>query len=745
MTRESFGVRNFWASGLSYATGPAEIKSDPVVESSVRTLGVPGDVEFRSTLSPEVHFRENGNLLFADSNFFEFFSFRLLRGRADGVLKRPSSVVITEKAAKKYFGQADPVGKTLMMDDSIPLEVTGIVADPPSNSTIRFDLIASLSTMSGVEEFRDYLEGFPGRPGEFRTYVLLRRRADTSLVAQSLRRLSLLAEGNKTGNEGNPSVYKRSHDFRLQPLADSILSSHLSAGDKYLGAFTLVAGLILLLALVNYMSLATARSAVRAKEVGVRKVIGAGRGRIAGQFYIESAIYAVLSFMVGGLIFLWFRPYFCRLMQLPIDAGFLVSPMVLAAFGGLLALVIVVAGSYPALVLSSFRPVVVLYGKLSRERGRERIRKGFIVVQFTLSMVLVICSLVIGKQLYYMRHTDTGVDRENVVMIPFKMIGHYSAYKQEVEALPGIQLAATSYDRLYEMVLDELVHLPGETKPVQLNFLIVDSSFIPLMGLQWKEKPLAGSPWYDSSHLVLNETAVSAFHLDGRAIGRQLEIGDRRVTVAGVLKDFNFFSLHSHIDPFSFTISSDVDKDREEGSYGILYLKIGPHVNVPTIIDAIRHIYGRYDAKNPFEFQFLDEAYNENYKVEDQLAALFDLFSAVTIIIACLGLFALADFAAEQRLKEIGIRKVLGASVASIGALLSRDFLRPILFSVLIASPLAWWYMQKWLQNFAYRTSISLWVFPVAGGVLLLIAQGTVFFRTIRAARANPTINLRNE
>ena len=265
------------------------------------------------------------------------------------------------------------------------------------------------------------------------------------------------------------------------------------------------------------------------------------------------------------------------------------------------------------------------------------------------------------------------------------------------------------------------------------------------MGLQWKEKPLAGSPWYDSSHLVLNETAVSAFHLDGRAIGRQLEIGDRRVTVAGVLKDFNFFSLHSHIDPFSFTISSDVDKDREEGSYGILYLKIGPHVNVPTIIDAIRHIYGRYDAKNPFEFQFLDEAYNENYKVEDQLAALFDLFSAVTIIIACLGLFALADFAAEQRLKEIGIRKVLGASVASIGALLSRDFLRPILFSVLIASPLAWWYMQKWLQNFAYRTSISLWVFPVAGGVLLLIAQGTVFFRTIRAARANPTINLRNE
>ncbi len=745
MTRESFGARNFWISGLSYATGAAEMKSDPVVRSMVRSYTAPGDVEFRNTVSPDVHFRENGNLLFADSNFFEFFSFKLLRGRADVVLGRPFMVVLTERATKKYFGEADPVGKTLMMDDSIPLEVTGVVADPPSNSTIRFDMVASLATLSAVEEFRYDLVGSPGRPGQFLTYVLLQRRMDTTVVARSLRQISLLAEGKEKGAEDNPRMFKRSHDFRLRPLADRYLNGNVSAGDKYLDAFTLVAGLILLLALVNYMSLATARSAVRAKEVGVRKVIGAGRGRIAAQFYIESAIYAVLSFIAGGLIFLWFRPYFCRLIQLPIDTGFLVSPMVLAAFSGLLVLVILVSGSYPALVLSSFRPVVVLYGKLSRERGRERVRKGFIVIQFALSMALVIGSVVIGKQLYYMRHTDTGVDRENVVMIPFKMMGHYSAYKQEVAALPGIQLAATSYDRLYEAVTIELVHLPGETKPVQLDFLIVDSPFIPLMGLQWKEKPLAGSPRYDSSHLVLNETAVSAFHLDGPAIGRKLEIGKKMVTVAGVLKDFNFFSLHSHIDPFSFTISSDVDKDRKEGSYGILYLKIGPHINVPTMMDAIRHIYGRYDAKNPFEFQFLDEVYNQSYKLEDQFAGLFDLFSAITIIIACLGLFALATFAAEQRLKEIGIRKVLGASVSSISALLSRDFLQPILLSVFIASPLAWWFMNKWLQNFAYRTSISWWVFPLAGGGLLLIAQGTVLLRTIRAARANPTINLRNE
>ncbi len=745
LTRESFGERSFYSSGLTYATGAAEKKSDPVVESIVRTLEIPGDVDFKNSALPDVHFRENGNLLFADSNFFEFFSFRLLRGRPDLVLKKPSSVVITERAAKKYFGPVDPIGKTLMMDDSIPLEVTGVVADPPSNSSIRYELIASLSTMSAMEEFRDYLEGLPGRPGQFRTYVLLERRSDTARVASSLQHLSLLAEGKNAGDEDKPRDFKRSHDFRLALLAESHLRSNGRAGDKYLNAFTLVAGLLLLLALVNYMSLATARSAVRAKEVGVRKVIGAGRGRIAEQFYTESALYAVLSFMGGGLIFLWFRPYFCRLMQLPIDAGFLVSPGVLAAFGGLLLLVIFVAGSYPALVLSSFRPAVVLYGKLNRERGRERVRKGFIVFQFALSMALVICSVVIGKQLYYMRHTDTGIDRENVVIIPFQNMMRYSAYKREVSALPGIQLAATSYDRLYEEALTELVHLPGETKPVVLDFLIVDSSFIPLMGLQWKEKPLPGSPWYDSGHLVLNETAVSAFNLGRYATGRQLEIGNKWVTVTGVLRDFNFFSLHSRIDPFSFTISSGLDKDRDNGSYGNLYLRIGPHVNVPSTIDAIRRIYGRYDAKNPFEFQFLDEAYDKSYKVEDQLAGLFDLFSAVTIIISCLGLFALATFAAEQRLKEIGIRKVLGASVSSISALLSRDFLWPILLSVLIASPLAWWYMDSWLQNFAYRTSISWWIFPAAGAVLLLIAQGTVLFRTIRAARVNPTINLRSE
>lgn len=743
-TRESFGPMNFWTSWLGYTAGPAEIKADPAVESMVRTFNILDGADIQNVASPQTHFRENKNFLFADSNFFEFFSFRMLEGRAGDVLKKPYSVVLTGRAAKKYFGQSDPIGKSLMMDGKYSLQVTGIAADPPSNSTIVFDFLVSLSTMSRMENYQDYVSGTELQSGNFLTWLLLRRAADTFGVVRSLQRLSLLAEGKNTG-QGTGRPYQSSHDFRLRVLTDTHLKSITNERLRYLGAFTLVAGLILLLALVNYMSLATARSAMRAKEVGVRKVIGAGRERIAGQFYIESALYTLISFVAGVVIFLWFRPYFCRLMQLPIDTGFLISPMVLGAFGGLLLLVILIAGSYPALVLSAFRPVVVLYGKLSRQRSAERVRKGFIVFQFSLSMALVVCSIVIGKQLYFFRHTDTGIDRENVVLLPFSnTMQHYTAYKHDVEALPGIRQTSTTFEKFYNGVFMELVHLPGQTAPKQLNYMVVDTSFISLMGLRWKEKPLPGSPWYDSSHLIINETAASAFHLDGRATGRQLKTEDRTVTVAGVLKDFNFFSLQYHIDPLSLHIAKELGNWRG-AIVGCLYAKIGSHVNIPTLIEAIRKTYARYDPQTPFEYQFLDEAYDQIYKVEDQFAGLFDLFSVITIVIACLGLFALATFAAEQRLKEIGIRKVLGASVGSISALLSRDFLRPILLSVLIASPLAWWTMHRWLQDFAYRTPISWWIFPAAAAVLLMIAQLTVLFRTIRAARLNPTINLRNE
>ena len=744
-TRVSYGSDSWVNYQLSYPVGPAATSADPAVESMVRTMSAFTGVDLQNPASPGVRFRETSRFLYADSNFFRFFSFRLLRGDPANVLAHPFSVVLTQTAAKKYFGNADPVGKTLMLDKQYPLQVTGVAADMPSNTSLSFDLVASLSTMRGIEKYNGYTDVQQLGSGSFYTWFLLRAGSDTARVGRNISRVALAAAGKAKKSE---SAYGEveSHQFRLLPLADTHLNSYAGQSDQYMSAFTWVAGLLLLLALVNYMSLATARSAIRAREVGVRKVIGAGRGRIAGQFYTESALYSVLAFASGVGLFLIARPGFCHLMELNIDARFIFTPRVIAVFAGLLLLVIVVAGSYPALVLSSFKPVMVLYGKLSRERGSERVRKGFLVFQFTLSMALMTAAFVIGKELYYIRHADTGVARENIVMFPFaNTMQHYAAYQREVAAIPGIQrVATTRYKLYYGSSLVQLVQLPGSAATYQLMFMIADSNLIPLLDLKWKEKP-GNADWHGRGQLAVNEAAVDAWHWTGRVTGNSFKFGDTTTRVAGVLKDFNFFSLQAAIQPLGIQVTRNVDEAWQDGIDGVLYAKIGPHVNIPTLIEAIHRVYSRYDDHTAFEYTFLDDEFNSQYKAEDRLAGLMSIFTVITVVIACLGLFALATFAAQQRLKEIGIRKVLGASVASISLLLSRDFLRPILLSVGIASPLAWWVMHKWLQNFAYRTTISWWIFPLVGGGLLLIAQLTVLLRTVKAAQANPTVNLRSE
>ncbi len=746
-TRPSFGSSSWPTPQLSYQVGPAGRAADPAVESVVRVFRPFDGADLRNPASAGLRFRETSRFIYADSNFFRFFSFRLVRGSPETALARPYSIVLTQTAAKKYFGNTDPVGKTLTLDDQYPLEVTGVAADMPSNSSLVFDLVASMATIRGQKKYEVIVHDQQLESGNFNTWFLLRGVSDTARVARSLSNLGQVAVGKLPKTVIAPQGMVESHRFFLTPLVDTHLNDNGSVINQYLSAFTWVAVLILLLALVNYMSLATARSAMRAREVGVRKVIGAGRGRIAGQFYTESTIYALMAFAAGGLLFLGFRPYFCHLMQLSIDASFLASPVVIGAFAALLLLVIGIAGSYPSILLSSFRPVMVLYGKLSRQRSGERIRKGFLVFQFTLSMALITCALIVGKELYFIRHADTGVARENIVLFPFAgTMDHYGSFREEVSGIPGIRQVATTRYKLYAgSELMDLAQLPGKAAPDQLMFMIADSNLLPLLELKWKEKPDPALRWFDRNHLALNEAAVDAFHLSGRATGNHFKFGDKDVTVSGVLKDFNFLSLQSAIEPLGVRITRNVDDEWPTGIDGVLYAKIGSQINVPALIEAVHRIYSRHDGRTPFEYSFLDDEFNSQYQAEDRLAALMDIFSTITIVIACLGLFALATFAAQQRLKEIGIRKVLGASVASISALLSRDFLLPILLSVVIASPLAWWVMHRWLQNFAYRTPISWWVFPATGIGLLLVAQLTVLFRTTKAARVNPTVNLRNE
>ncbi|HVS98095.1 MAG TPA: FtsX-like permease family protein [Puia sp.] len=747
-TTETFGSSRFDNPHLSCVTGPSAKQADPAVEAFVRMFPLLAGTSVQNAADPAARFWEHKDFYFADSNFFRFFSFRLIKGRPEDVLARPYTVVLTQSEAKKYFGTSDPVGKVLVLDGKHRLEVTGVAADVPSNSSIRFGLIASLATMAKIDEFKVYLEEQRLQMGSFRTWLLLKETSDTARVAQNLGHIAREADAKATEKNQLAGGFIESHRFQLQPIADTHLKGVLGpSNSKYLRPFTWVAAVILLLALVNYMSMATARAATRAKEVGVRKVIGAGRGPIAAQFYTESGFFAVVSFLLGGLLFLAAKPYFFNLLRVPIDNRFLLSPRVLSFFGGLLVAIVLAAGSYPSLVLSRFQPAAVLYGKLSRQRGAERMRMGFIVLQFAISMTLVICSVVIGKQLYYIRHMDTGVDRENVLMLPFgATMEHFSAYKQEVAALPSVRQLATTEFKLYDGgVLLHLVHLPGRSKPADLSGLVADSSFISLLGLKWKEAPATGSRWFGKDRILLNEAAERDFRLGDGAVGKPLNVDDSMLTIAGVLKDFNYWSLRSTIKPFGLTIVTNAGDEWPTGISGCLYARIGPHVNLPGVIDAIRKIYSRYDSHTPFEFEFLDDAFDSNYKQEDRLAGLLSVFTVVTIVIACLGLFALATFSARQRIREIGIRKVLGASVGSIGALLSRDFLRPVLVAVLIACPLSWWVMSRWLEDFAYRTRLSWSVFALSGFGLLGVALVTVLTRSMKAGRANPVDNLRTD
>ena len=746
-TSEKFGDDIWQNYQLSYLTGPLIRQTDPSVEAMVRTFRAIFNLDLQNPELPGAHFSEESRFHFADSNFFSFFSFRLLRGRAATVLNRPFSLVLTEKAAKKYFGAADPVGRILIMDGKYRMEVTGIAADPPSNSSFQFDFLTAMSTLGALEQYNPYMQDQQVHTGTFATWLLLRNPSDVPKVERNLGQLSMKPEEKALEASEHGYGDSASHQYTLQPLADGHLKRP-NAGPlkRYLNIFTLVATLILLLALVNYMSLATARSSIRAKEVGVRKVLGAARSRLAEQFYVESGVYALLSFLLAILLFWIFRFYFFRLINLRIDNRFLLSPVVIGSFVGLLVVVILVSGSYPALVLSGFRPVAVLYGKMSRQLGGERVRKGFIVLQFTISMGLVTGSFIIGKQLYYLRHMDNGFDRENVIMLPFGVtLTHYSAYQREVAALPAVRQVATAYYKLFTGSTNvQLIDVPGKS-PEALEGIEVDSTFISLLGLKWKEAPYGGE-LFGRDRLLLNEAAVEKFGLGPRATGKTIKSNGTVITVAGVLKNFNYTSLRREIMPFGVAVRPDVSKvwDSSWGG-GCLFVKIGAHVNVPTVIASINTIYKKFDQRSSFDFQFLDDAFNETFTLDDRLAGVVDLSTMITILIACLGLFGLATFSAQQRMREIGIRKVLGASVASIGALLSRDFLRPVLLAIGIACPVSWWVMHKWLEDFAYRTGLSWWVFGGAGLGLVLVALGTVLSRSLRAARANPVENLRAE
>jgi len=729
-TKLKLGNDSVFMPFLNFSAGPMVKQRIPSVESFLRLRKDDQNTIIQNPEKPSVKFAEN-KFLFSDSNFFSFFSFNLLRGNPQQVLSRPFSLVISQSAVRKYFGNADPIGKTLRYNNGYNFLVTGISADAPSNSSIDYDFIASMSSMSSISEQVDLVKN---EKNDFTTYFLLRRDGRISAVENELKRLT-------KERDGDDAASFRYVSTSLPNL--HVVSSLDTTNIKYLRIFPFVAALVLLLALINYMSLSTARASIRAREIGVRKVLGAGKNTIAVQFFAESALFTTISFILGYVICFLFQPFFFDFLHIGIDSSFLYQPAVLMSFGGLLIITSAVAGTYPSLLLSAYKPVSVLYGKLGRT-GTINVRKVFTVFQFSIAIIFIICGIVMQRQMHFFRHKDTGINRENIVMVPFgsNVSKHYAAFKGEVRAVPGIRQISIALHPLFKGYDMMGITPPATGKMILMPTLDVDQQFIPMLGLKWKLPPSDSFFYRTKNKIVLNETGVEKLSLGQNPINQKVD----QFEVAGVLKDFNWSSLEYKIDGLLLSVTTDDDSAAQwNGKGGCLFAKINPGTNIPTIIDELGRIHSKFDSENPFEYYFMDDVFNDLYKAEERLAKILASFTILAIVIACLGLFGLISFMAVQRTKEIGIRKTLGASVQSIVRLLSGDFLMLVIIAFILASPAAWYFMNQWLQDFAYRIQIDWWIFLLAGTIAVRIALLTISTQAVKAAIANPVKALRSE
>lgn len=739
LARLNFSGNKVQTTSMSAKFGPVIKAANPGILNFVRMrearrIVVKGDDQHR--------FFEP-NFIFADSSLFSVFSFKLCHGNARTALARPGTVVISEAMAHKYFGEINALGKILTYDNKHTFVVTGVFQNIPSNSTIAFDFAGSFASLPAVEQAEaggiiDDDDGIPYNQeaigaGNYTTYFLLRPDVSATHVQATIAKV-VKQSGREGGNES----------FLLEPL----LSLHLgnNFGDfsnaKYVYVFLIISLAIMVLALVNYISLTTARATKRAKEVGVRKVLGANRGELARQFFSESVITCSLAFGLALLLVKGLQPLFYNLLHLRIDAGFLFSPVVLLTLGGLLVVCTLVAGSYPALVLSRFLPVEVLKGKFSMAQGGTWVRQTFMVFQFAVSVGLIVCSLVVQKQLDFLRNRKLGFNKEQVMVMPLDVsVGkQYAHIKNNIRQLTGISQVAAASSPLFEGYSMFFTKVPQTNEDVTLSFMQVDANFLQTLELDWQIEPTKDARLYSGQTIVINEAAARKLKITNQPIGQKLKLGQEK-EIVGVLKDFNFTPLHKEVEPLFLSVV----KDTVSMAGGCLFIRLDPGASLAQKITDIGKIYQQYESNIPFSYYFLDEAFNALYKAEDRLAKMFAAFTGFAIFIACLGLFGLVTFLAETRTKEIGIRKVLGATVTDITTLLSKDFLKLVLLANIIAGPAAWWAMHHWLQDFNYRIPIGWEVFAFAGLAALLIALLTISFQAIKAAVANPVKSLRSE
>jgi len=719
--------------------GPLIKQNFPAAEQVVRTIDNSGLIRYGE------HAFNEKDIFFAEANLFNVFDFTLISGNPEQALVNPFSILFSRPMAEKYFGRENPVGKTVRFNNQFDLTVTGVFEPLPAQAHFHPNFLASFSTFNdnrvyGAEALRTNWNN-----NSFNTYVLLRQGSDPGRMEAAF---PAFQDKHIPAEDGvKPSKWSV---LNLQKLTDIHLYSHTdseiepTSDMRYLYLFSAIGLFILLIACINYMNLATARSAGRAKEVGMRKVVGALRTQLIGQFLSESILLVLLSLSIALVLVHFFLPLLNDFTQKQLSFQQLLDPVFLGVLTGITLLTGLVAGSYPAFFLTSFRPLGVLKGQISSAMRTGRLRQALVVTQFAIAIVLMISTAVVYNQMTYIQNYRLGYAKDQVLLL--SDVGdsttNYETLRQQLIQTGSVGDMGRSSRIPSSRLLDSWdasVSKGDSMAPVALNLrgLRIDYDFLSAYQIRLAAgRNFSRSYGTDTSMIILNETAVRQLGwTPEQAIGKAFRYGPTNGQVIGVTKDFHFESLHQQMSAIAMVLSTD----------NFNWISVPLKGNIPTALQRVEAVWKQYFPGRPFDYQFLDERFDRLYAREQTQQILFSIFSGVAILISCMGLFGLSMFMAEQRTKEIGIRKVLGASEASLVALFSRDFMQLVLVALVIASPIAWYAMHNWLKDFAYRTTIHWWVFVLTGGMTVLIALLTVSFQSIKAALMNPVKSLRSE
>ncbi len=712
-------------------TAPIGITAKQQIPGIKNVVRITGNYFYALYKYKDKSFSDERNL-FTDVSFFNVFNFPIIKGNATNPFPDNYSVVITETTAKKFFGNNDVIGKVITADDSTHFKVTGVIKDFPKNSSIQGDMLFPMSLLAqkryagntdGQNIYNDYAQF------DFDTYFLLQPGFSFNGFAKKLRdiHLSVKPEDTDIGYVWLP--LEKIHLYH---------SDGSEGGASTVRMFMIIAILILIIACINYVNLSTARSMLRSKEVSLRKIVGAAKFQLFLQFIIETTLLFAFAVVISLILVYTLLPLFNQVSGKEIVINFADYHIWIVILSSIIG-TLVIASIYPAILLSSFEPIKALKGKISASISSVLFRKILVVIQFTFSIVLITGTIVIGNQLRYIQSKQLGYDKENVLTMPMiHMATHLDAIRADLLKQHGVTDVTWSSG--------DIIDLGGQTgdndwdgkqngETVMLSPINIKENFIPFFKMKLIEGKNFVGDISDSTHFILNETAVAAMRLKN-PIGKRIRLWETTGTVTGIVKDFNFQSVRNKIKPAVFY--------NHTKTYGHLYVKTTGK-NLAGVIGAAKTAWNKYNADFSFNYNFLDDKFKSLYEDEQRTGLLFNIFAGIAIFISCLGLFGLAAYTAQVRTKEIGVRKVLGSSVSGIIQLLAKDFVKLVVIAIVIATPIAWYLMNAWLQDFAYKINLSWSVFVIAGLISILIALVTISFQSIKAAIANPVKSLRTE